>query len=173
TPGSTHLLLYYDDHHYHEECFRCSRCERSLAEEPFTCQDDALLCNDCYCSEFSSKCVACNKTALVQGGVTYRDEPWHRECFLCTGCKTQLAGQPFTSQGESPYCVKCFSSLYAQKCSACNKPITGFGDGKYVSFEDRQWHQSCFKCAGCSASLVGAGFFPSGGKVYCKDCNDN
>ncbi|KAI4902968.1 hypothetical protein NFI96_012727, partial [Prochilodus magdalenae] len=220
--------LYYDDRHYHEECFRCSRCERSLADEPFTCQDEALLCNECYCSEFSSKCVACNKTimpgsrkleysgcawheecfvcracqqslgsqafipdkddyydckaavakdrlrsVLVQGGVTYRDEPWHRECFLCTGCKAPLAGQPFTSQGENPYCVKCFSSLYAQKCSACNKPITGFGDGKYVSFEDRQWHQMCFKCSECSVSLVGAGFFPQGAKILCKDCNDN
>ncbi|KAL0166829.1 hypothetical protein M9458_038673, partial [Cirrhinus mrigala] len=58
------------------------------------------------------------------GGVTYRDEPWHKECFLCTGCKVQLAGQPFTTQGEDPYCVKCFSNLYAQKCSACDKPIT-------------------------------------------------
>lgn len=62
---------------------------------------------------------------LVQGGVTYRDEPWHKECFLCTGCKVQLAGQPFTTQGEDPYCVKCFSNLYAQKCAACDKPITG------------------------------------------------
>ncbi|KAI5100866.1 four and a half LIM domains 3 [Silurus meridionalis] len=62
--GHNSRELYYDDHHYHEECFRCSHCSRSLANEPFTCQDEALLCNDCYCSEFSSKCVACNKTFM-------------------------------------------------------------------------------------------------------------
>ncbi|XDV33879.1 hypothetical protein PO909_004128 [Leuciscus waleckii] len=62
---------------------------------------------------------------LVQGGVTYRDEPWHKECFLCSGCKVQLAGQPFTTQGEDPFCVKCFSNLYAQ---TCDKPITGSCD---------------------------------------------
>ncbi|XP_056335347.1 four and a half LIM domains protein 3b [Danio aesculapii] len=223
--------LYHENRHYHEQCFRCSRCSRSLAEESFTCQEDALVCNECYCNEFSSNCVACGKTVmpgskrleyegcvwheecfvccgceqpigaqsfipdkdeyycvpcyegrfaprcahckqtLVQGGVTYRDEPWHKECFLCTGCKVQLAGQPFTTQGEDPYCVKCFSNLYAQKCAACEKPITGFGEGKYVSFEERQWHKLCFKCSVCSLSLVGAGFFPHGSMILCKGCN--
>ncbi|XP_028819714.1 four and a half LIM domains protein 3-like isoform X1 [Denticeps clupeoides] len=231
--GHNSRELFYDDRYYHEQCFRCVRCDRSLAEEPFTCQDEALLCNDCYCNEFSSKCVACDRTimpgsrkleygssawheecfvccsceqpigcqafipdkddyycvpcyegkfaprcsrckqVLVEGGVTYRDEAWHKECFVCTGCKTQLAGQPFTSQGESPYCVKCFSSLYAQTCEGCSKPITGFGDGKYVSFEDRQWHQQCFKCSQCSVSLVGMGFFPDRKRILCKDCNGN
>lgn len=56
--------LYYEDRHYHEHCFRCFRCDRSLADEPFTCQDEELLCNDCYCSEFSSKCIACEKTVM-------------------------------------------------------------------------------------------------------------
>lgn len=56
--------LFYEDRHYHEHCFRCFRCDRSLADEPFTSQDDALLCNDCYCNEFSSKCVACDKIVM-------------------------------------------------------------------------------------------------------------
>lgn len=63
--------------------------------------------------------------ALAKGGVTYRDEPWHKECFVCTSCKVQLAGQHFTSRDDSPYCLKCFGNLYAKKCEACNKPITG------------------------------------------------
>ncbi|KAF3839394.1 hypothetical protein F7725_018111 [Dissostichus mawsoni] len=216
--------LFYEDRHYHEHCFRCFRCDHSLADEPFTSQDDELLCNDCYCNEFSSKCVACDKVvmpgtrkleyggstwhegcficnscnqpigsksfipdkdehycvscyedkfaprcthckkALAKGGVTYRDEPWHKECFVCTSCKTQLAGQHFTSRDESPYCIKCFGSLYSKKW---------FGGGKYISFEDRQWHQPCFTCSQCSASLVGAGFFPDGDKILCRECNSN
>jgi len=62
---------------------------------------------------------------LAKGGVTYKDEVWHKECFVCTGCQSPLAGQPFTSQGDSPYCVKCFSNIYAQKCAGCNTAITG------------------------------------------------
>ncbi|KAK1153036.1 four and a half LIM domains protein 3-like isoform X1 [Acipenser oxyrinchus oxyrinchus] len=223
--------LFYEDRHYHEHCFRCFRCDRSLADEPFTSQEEELLCNDCYCNEFSSKCVACDETvmpgsrkleysgstwhescficnsckqpigskafipdkedhycvpcyenkfaprctqckkALAKGGVTYRDEPWHKECFVCTGCKTQLAGQPFTSREDSPYCLKCFGNLYAKKCEACSKPITGFSGGKYISFEERQWHQTCFTCSRCSASLVGKGFFPENDEVLCRECN--
>lgn len=63
--------------------------------------------------------------ALTKGGVTYKDEVWHKECFLCSGCSSPLAGQPFTSQGETPYCIRCFSSLYAKKCAGCNTAITG------------------------------------------------
>uniref|UniRef100_A0A3Q3LQN0 Four and a half LIM domains 3b n=1 Tax=Mastacembelus armatus TaxID=205130 RepID=A0A3Q3LQN0_9TELE len=172
-PGNRALELFYENRYYHEHCFRCFRCDRSLADEPFTSQEEALVCSDCYCNEFSSKCVACDKTALTKGGVTYKDEIWHKECFFCTSCKMLLAGQPFTSQGESPYCVKCFSSLYAKKCAGCNTAITGFGDGKYVSFEDRQWHQPCFKCSRCSVSLVGSGFFPDRDQILCTDCNND
>lgn len=56
--------LFYENRHYHEHCFRCFRCDRSLADEPFTSQDDGLVCSDCYCNEFSSKCVACDKTVM-------------------------------------------------------------------------------------------------------------
>uniref|UniRef100_A0A9L0J1K4 Four and a half LIM domains protein 3 n=1 Tax=Equus asinus TaxID=9793 RepID=A0A9L0J1K4_EQUAS len=223
--------LFYEDRHFHEGCFRCCRCQRSLADEPFTCQDSELLCNDCYCSAFSSQCSACGETVmpgsrkleyggqtwhehcflcsgceqplgsrsfvpdkgahycvpcyenkfaprcarcsktLTQGGVTYRDQPWHRECLVCTGCQTPLAGQQFTSRDDDPYCVACFGELFAPKCSSCKRPITGLGGGKYVSFEDRHWHHSCFSCARCSTSLVGQGFVPDGDQVLCQGCS--
>ncbi|KAL6085866.1 hypothetical protein STEG23_021853 [Scotinomys teguina] len=231
--------LFYEDRHFHEGCFRCCRCQRSLADEPFTCQDSELLCNECYCTAFSSQCSACGETVmpgsrkleyggqtwhehcflcsgceqplgsrsfvpdkgahycvpcyenkfaprcarcsktLTQGGVTYRDQPWHRECLVCTGCQTPLAGQQFTSRDDDPYCVTCFGELFAPKCSSCKRPITGgssgeaagLGGGKYVSFEDRHWHHSCFSCARCSTSLVGQGFVPDGDQVLCQGCS--
>lgn len=56
--------------------------------------------------------------------MTYQDKPWHRECFLCIGCRKQLSGQRFTSRENYPYCLECFSNLYAKKCVGCTKPIT-------------------------------------------------
>lgn len=84
--------------------------------------EENLLCCRNPCEKWPHICFV---KALAKGGVTYRDEPWHKECFVCTNCKTQLAGQHFTSRDESPYCLKCFGSLYAKKCEACSKPITG------------------------------------------------
>jgi LIM domain len=62
---------------------------------------------------------------ITQGGVTYRNEPWHRECFTCTHCVKSLAGQRFTSRDDKPYCAECFGELFSKRCTACSKPITG------------------------------------------------
>ena len=63
---------------------------------------------------------------ITQGGVTYRNEPWHRECFTCTHCQKSLAGQRFTSRDDKPYCADCFGELFSKRCTACSKPITGW-----------------------------------------------
>lgn len=62
---------------------------------------------------------------ITTGGVTYKNDPWHRECFTCSHCETPLAGQRFTSRDEKPYCADCFGELFAKRCTACTKPITG------------------------------------------------
>ncbi|KAL0183912.1 hypothetical protein M9458_019608, partial [Cirrhinus mrigala] len=61
---------------------------------------------------------------ITTGGVTYHDQPWHKDCFLCTGCKQQLSGQRFTSRDDFAYCLNCFCNLYAKKCASCTTPIS-------------------------------------------------
>lgn len=63
--------------------------------------------------------------AITTGGVTYREQPWHKDCFLCTSCKQQLSGQRFTSRDDFAYCLNCFCNLYAKKCASCTTPISG------------------------------------------------
>ena len=60
--------------------------------------------------------------------MTYRNDPWHRECFTCTHCEKSLAGQRFTSREDKPYCADCFGELFSKRCTACSKPITGEND---------------------------------------------
>jgi hypothetical protein len=62
---------------------------------------------------------------ITSGGVTYKNEPWHRDCFTCSNCNNSLAGQRFTSRDDKPYCAECFGELFAKRCTACSKPITG------------------------------------------------
>uniref|UniRef100_A0A672RTU0 Four and a half LIM domains protein 2 n=1 Tax=Sinocyclocheilus grahami TaxID=75366 RepID=A0A672RTU0_SINGR len=251
--------LSYKDRHWHDDCFHCFKCHRSLVDKPFSTKDEQLLCTECYSNEYSSKCFECKKTIMpgnycvpcyekqfalqcvhckkvhskkcwvkynqvlgkigttqqlgcfdpavgllprrftfnptagskepncgvcpyftqhwvvfnppiTTGGVTYHGQPWHKDCFLCTGCKEQLSGQRFTSRDDFPYCLNCFCNLYAKKCAECTTPISGLGGTKYISFEERQWHNDCFNCKKCLVSLVGRGFLTERDDILCPDC---
>lgn len=69
---------------------------------------------------------------LLQGGVTFRDIAYHRECFLCTGCDTELANVKFATKDDLPYCPDCYIKTFAKICEKCGQPIAGdiiwFGD---------------------------------------------
>lgn len=125
----------------------------------------------------------------MSSGVTFRNEPWHRECFGCTNCNRSLAGQRFAthdanqkettttanSNGNKPshnaYCIDCYGQLFAKKCFACEKGIFAIGGTRFVSFEDRSWHNECFVCFECQGSLIGKGFISDGPDIIlCGDC---
>jgi hypothetical protein len=46
----------------------------------------------------------------------------------------------------------------------------GVGGTRYISFEDRHWHNDCFVCQRCRTSLVGRGFLTEGPDIICPDC---
>lgn len=56
--------LSYKDRHWHDDCFHCFRCHRSLVDKPFSTKDEQLLCTECYSNEYSSKCYECKKTIM-------------------------------------------------------------------------------------------------------------
>lgn len=48
--------------------------------------------------------------------------------------------------------------------------FSGLGGSKYISFEERQWHNDCFNCKKCSVSLVGRGFLTERDDILCPEC---
>lgn len=62
---------------------------------------------------------------LLQGGVTFRDSAYHRECFTCTKCNTELAHIKFATKDNDPYCPECYIKLFAKICEKCRQPIAG------------------------------------------------
>ncbi|XP_046980770.1 uncharacterized protein LOC124545856 [Schistocerca americana] len=159
----------YKTRQWHEKCFCCCVCKTPIGTKSFIPREQEIYCATCYEEKFATRCVKCNKI-ITSGGVTYKNEPWHRECFTCTNCNTSLAGQRFTSRDEKPYCADCFGELFAKRCTACSKPITGIGGTRFISFEDRHWHNDCFICAMCKTSLVGRGFITDADDIICPDC---
>ncbi|XP_078038824.1 four and a half LIM domains protein limpet isoform X3 [Augochlora pura] len=159
----------YKTRQWHEKCFCCVVCKNPIGTKSFIPREQEIYCAGCYEDKFATRCVKCNKI-ITSGGVTYKNEPWHRDCFTCSNCNNSLAGQRFTSRDDKPYCADCFGELFAKRCTACSKPITGIGGTRFISFEDRHWHNDCFICAGCKTSLVGRGFITDHEDIICPEC---
>ncbi|ODM94297.1 Four and a half LIM domains protein 2 [Orchesella cincta] len=159
----------YKTRQWHEKCFVCCVCKSPIGTQSFIPREQEIYCSGCYEEKFATRCVKCNKV-ITSGGVTYKNEPWHRDCFTCTHCNSPLAGQRFTSKDDKPYCADCYGELFAKRCCACSKPITGIGGTRFISFEDRNWHNDCFFCGTCKTSLVGRGFIADGDDVICPEC---
>jgi hypothetical protein len=49
--------------------------------------------------------------------------------------------------------------------------LVGIGGTRFISFEDRHWHNDCFVCGLCKTSLVGRGFISDEeDDIICPDC---
>lgn len=159
----------YRGQQWHEECFLCVECKQPIGAKSFIPRENQVVCVPCYEAKYAQRCTKCSEV-IRRGGVTYKGNPWHKECFTCTSCSKQLAGLKFTSKDEQPYCADCYGELFAKKCTKCTKPITGFGGCKFISFEDRHWHSECFLCGKCNSNLVGRGFLTSDDMIMCSEC---
>ncbi|VDP49255.1 unnamed protein product, partial [Soboliphyme baturini] len=102
----------YKGKQWHDKCFCCALCKTPIGTKSFIPKNDEVYCGTCYEEKFATRCTKCKKV-ISSGGVTYKNEPWHRECFCCTNCGTSLAGQRFTSKDDKPYCADCFGELFA------------------------------------------------------------
>ncbi|XP_056282806.1 four and a half LIM domains protein 5-like [Pseudoliparis swirei] len=182
--------LSYKDRHWHEECFKCAKCSRSLAEKAFAAKDDVLLCTECHAHGYSSKCTTCKKTIMpgmicwVDDGDELASDLQYRAHWASLefptpplhlfgprtlhwpgldGCRYILWFALLKSRfsHSSARCVKC-----VPLCSV----RAGLAGAKYISFEERQWHSECFSCSRCSVTLVGRGFLTQRDDIMCTDC---
>uniref|UniRef100_H2L7X1 Four and a half LIM domains 1 n=1 Tax=Oryzias latipes TaxID=8090 RepID=H2L7X1_ORYLA len=214
--GADAKELHHKNRYWHEDCFRCAKCYKPLASEPFSARDDGkIMCGKCSSREDGNRCQGCYKVvmpgeldvrtlkdlsnfsshelkgsqtefllillhccflsgsqnAITSGGISYQDQPWHSECFVCQTCRKPLAGSRFTSHENHVYCVDCYKTDVAKKCHGCKNPITGFGHGtNVVNYEQYSWHEYCFNCKKCSLSLANKRFVFNQDHIYCSDC---
>ncbi|KAF0293273.1 Four and a half LIM domains protein 2 [Amphibalanus amphitrite] len=158
-------LVEYAAGRCHDSCFVCCVCDVPLGQRTFMPKEQQLYCSLCYEQTFASRCAKCGNT-ITSLGLTYQGDTWHRECFLCTVCKTTLAGRKFRTHEKKPYCKDCYRDTFGKRCSRCH----GVLEGRYSAFQNRSWHNNCFTCVDCGASLVGTGFIDIDGDVLCQPC---
>lgn len=164
---STEKKVGVSSEYYHERCFVCNNCSRPIGSEQFIKKNDGRrLCNECF--EASAKrCTKCND--LIRGStVKFEGDPFHTECFTCTNCKKQLGGLQFYKNQEDPFCEECYLDNHAKRCVDCYKPIEG--NTKFIQYDGKFWHSSCFVCTGCDAGLSGEKFVIREGNRICLRC---
>merc|ERR1711892_1011591 len=159
----------YKTRQWHEKCFTCCTCNNPIGTKSFIPKEHDIYCAKCYEDKFATKCTKCIKV-ITTGGVTYRNDPWHRECFTCSNCTKTLAGQRFTSREDKPFCAECFAQLFSKRCTACTNPITGGGGSRYISLSGHYYRNDCFICSSCKSSMVGKGFITDGEDIICPEC---
>ncbi|TKS82900.1 Four and a half LIM domains protein 1 [Collichthys lucidus] len=174
--------------YWHEECFRCAKCYKPLAKEPFSTKDDRIMCGKCCSREDAPRCNGCYKAILAgTESVEYKGNSWHDECFTCYNCKRPIGSQSFLSKGSDVYCSPCYDKKFAKHCVSCKKlllkasgkdefyqpPGPGFGKGvNVVNYEGSSWHEYCFNCKKCSLSLANKSFVTKGRDILCADCGN-
>ncbi|XP_032764905.1 four and a half LIM domains protein 5 [Rattus rattus] len=124
-PGSRKME--FKGNYWHETCFVCEHCRQPIGTKPLISKESGNYCVPCFEKEFAHYCNFCKKV-ITSGGITFRDQIWHKECFLCSGCRKELYEEAFMSKDDFPFCLDCYNHLYAKKCAACTKPITATFD---------------------------------------------
>ena len=160
--------LEFSGKYWHEECFTCFACQAVIGTSGFVPKDDEFFCPECYSKQFAKRCMECDQP-MVEGGVLYNDQTWHKECFCCHTCHESLASRAFSVHENKRFCMECYGRFYARQCDVCLKPVIG---GEYFTVQDSSFHKECFNCSQCERSLANEGFIREGLELLCASCAD-
>ncbi|XP_014677318.1 PREDICTED: four and a half LIM domains protein 2-like, partial [Priapulus caudatus] len=152
--------LEYGGAKWHETCFVCTACKKPIGTGSFFKRDGSIVCEDCHTNKFAKICGKCSKpiTALRAPGTFEAGAFSSRLLRLRRICQSSLAET--ATRKCSPKAVR----------RAAGKAISGSSGQKYVTYEDRAWHNDCFKCTKCKTTLVGKGFHTEGLRILCPKC---
>ncbi|KAJ8381050.1 hypothetical protein SKAU_G00018280 [Synaphobranchus kaupii] len=150
---------------WHPEEFNCAQCRGSLADVGFVEERGAVYCEHCYEEFFAPTCGRCQYKILGEV-INALKLTWHVSCFLCASCHQPIGNSTFHLEDGEPYCERDYYNLFGTSCRGCDFPIEA-GD-KFLEALGGTWHDTCFVCAVCCASLEGQTFFSKNGKTLCK-----
>jgi LIM domain-containing protein 2 len=82
----------FDGKYYHESCFTCSSCNKSIIEKQFYPNKNRLLCEICYETTLD-KCELCEKTINKGHIIIFQDKKYHDTCMRCAKCNGDIGGK--------------------------------------------------------------------------------
>ncbi|KJE93303.1 hypothetical protein CAOG_04110 [Capsaspora owczarzaki ATCC 30864] len=154
---------------WHAACFACAKCGSPLKEY-------MLVNGKPYCQEGTCK-VSLSSADVKQGDhcrgcqALITDEflvalgaHWHKPCFCCKTCGSQLQDGGFFVHEGHPYCILDYQAVTGVICVTCSKPIVG----EVLTFNSSYYHKTCFTCErpGCP-EVLGGQFYNFNNKRFC------
>ena len=117
-------------------------------------------------------CAECGEE-ITESTVTFQEEPYHPECFVCCKCFESLCGKLIYKVEGKRVDKECYSEFYARRCEKCQVALMD-PKVKYLSYGGSTYHAECFCCTACEETLSGRKFYAleERGNV-CEDCYDN
>ncbi|XP_031566134.1 testin-like [Actinia tenebrosa] len=153
--------------HWHEDCFKCSQCNKQLLSEGFTFKDEKLICHACRGINPSKVCAHCGGDfAPGEKKVGYQNKTFHDRCFICDECKEPIGSKQFIRRDDKRLCNNCFDSKFAKVCFKCKEVIRTSS----VQHSGNVYHSECFICYHCNNPLAGKPFTKQEGNNVCQDC---
>jgi len=141
-------------------------------------------------------CTSCGKTVYPGELVQYDLKPYHSACMRCSECSKETTMSNVAQFEGKLFCLRCFEKGgYARKQAAVKfvaKTTTAPASGRFATlggggnkcytcqttvypaetlmFEQRPYHQKCFKCLNCKKEMTVNQAEHKGDKVYCQKC---
>lgn len=96
----------------------------------------------------SATCTKC-RNPLTSEAMMVNGKLWHPQCVQCFNCQKRIDDRKFHVRKQGIFCIKCYLSMFRQRCAKCCKPIKLQG----VRAMDVFWHSKCFCCSMCRVQM--------------------
>ncbi|CAB4253745.1 similar to Saccharomyces cerevisiae YDR379W RGA2 GTPase- activating protein for the polarity-establishment protein Cdc42p [Maudiozyma barnettii] len=107
-----------NDFHYHNDCFHCFKCQKSLAPHGTADNNDKLLVLEngtLICSDCSDSCKRCGKKIYDLAIILSNNEAYCPECFRCTKCDKEISDLKYAKTKNGIFCVDCHQVLLQKR----------------------------------------------------------
>jgi len=156
-PLGTKPAVTLSDQTIHEACFVCAKCGKPFPDLKFVREKNEFYHKYCLDNDQTIYCTSCQKPT-ESTFTRYNGHPYHKHCFVCSRCHTQLGNTFGETPDGRPLCDGCLGSAPSSEvahdpkpkgnriCISCQKPIY---DNGYSLSNGHAVHATCIQCNIC------------------------
>ncbi|KAI8820590.1 uncharacterized protein EV422DRAFT_496891 [Fimicolochytrium jonesii] len=148
---------------WHQEHLKCCACRKPVRGKVFE-SEGRIYCEEDYQALVAETCRGCGTP--VQGEtINALNSTYHKECFVCTTCRQPFQGRRFYVFDNDPVCLLHYHERNNSLCGGCQTGIEG--PCADIPELGKRFHQECWCCALCQASLMDS-YYSFEGRAYCE-----